>query len=178
MALEQHHGADADETLLSKSGHNPAPKAAPGAAGTSIPAFAERRGERPVVRLQAGHLPGETLDSLPQGRVLRGLLLKVLPEGLDLLGVLLLRLGALPLFRPQTARTTSASLSSTAVFWLGPTVAHSRDSFTAGCRAHCPGRMVHRASRQDDEPSPSISRNSKVRVVFSSCSSPKRPSPL
>ena len=44
----------------------PSPVRAPGPAGASVPARAQRRGERPVVRVQACHLPGELLVWRPR----------------------------------------------------------------------------------------------------------------
>ena len=59
-------------------------------AGASDPAPAQRLGEHPVVPGQARHLPVELCDLLPQG--------------LDLRGVLLLRLLVLRGQRPQSLR--------------------------------------------------------------------------
>ena len=75
----------------------------------------QHRGERLVVPGQVCHLSVELLELPPQGRALRGLLLDALPQGFDLLGVLLLLFGPLPLFRPGLRGTTSARLSPTAV---------------------------------------------------------------
>ena len=69
----------------SGSGHSPCPVRAASRAGASVPARAQRRGARPVVRGQARHLPGEVLDLLPID-------FDPLLQGFDVLGLPLLLL--------------------------------------------------------------------------------------
>ena len=99
---------------------------------SSARATSRRASCSPVVRVQARHLPGELLDSLPQDLVLRGLLLETLPQGFDLLGVPLLLFGVLLPFRPelrgQNSRQALVNCRSNAVIQL----LHSLDSFKAG----------------------------------------------
>ena len=73
---------------VSGSGHSPCPVRVAGRAGASVPARAQRRGPRPVVRGQARHLPGEVLDLLPID-------FDPLLQGFDLLGLPLLFLRVL-----------------------------------------------------------------------------------
>ena len=84
---------------VSGSGHSPCPVRAAGRAGASVPARAQRRGARPVVRGQARHLPGEVLDLLPID-------FDPLLQGFDLLGLPLLLLRVL---RGQHAAAAGAN---------------------------------------------------------------------